>query len=282
MEGSDDGSYPTRHRVLDRAGSAIHYWVTGPEDGPLVAFTHGATMDHRMFDPQVDPVVAAGYRVLTWDVRGHGRSKPIGTEFTLPAVTGDLLAIVDALGEDEVTPVGQSFGGYVSQELAFRHPERVPALAVVGATNVTELPSTLEYAALRLTPSLFRLWPYGHLRRTIARATAETEPVRRYAYDATGQLSKREFLAVWRAVATCLHSEPDYRFGKPLLLTHGEHDGTGTIARDAPSWAATEPECRYEVVPGAGHNANQDDPEFFNALLLEFLREHVPAGPSFR
>ncbi|QLG28782.1 alpha/beta hydrolase [Halorarum halophilum] len=276
MEDSEDGSNPGRHSVLDRSGSTIHYWIAGPEDGPLVAFTHGATMDHRMFDLQVGPVVDAGYRVLTWDVRGHGRSKPIGMEFTLPAVVEDFLAIVDALGADEVTPVGQSFGGYVSQELAFRYPGRVPALVVVGSTNVTALPSTLEYAALRLSPYVFRVWPYRHLRRTIAKSTAETEPVRRYAHDAASRLSKREFLAVWEAVATCLHAEPGYRFGKPLLLTHGEHDGTGTVARDAPTWAATEPECRYEVVPDAGHNANQDNSEFFNSLLLEFLREHVP------
>lgn len=82
MEGNGDGAYPTRHDILDRSGSEIHYWVTGLEDGPLVAFTHGATMDYRMFDPQVGPVVNAGYRVLTWNVRGHRRSKPIGDAFT--------------------------------------------------------------------------------------------------------------------------------------------------------------------------------------------------------
>ena len=36
-------------------------------------------------------------------------------------------------------------------------------------------------------------------------------------------------------------------------------------------------ECRYEVIPDAGHNANQDNPKFFNPHLVEFLREHVPA-----
>ena len=46
-----------------------------------------------------------------------------------------------------------------------------------------------------------------------------------------------------------------------------------TISKIAPDWAARDPESRYIVIPGAGHNANQDNPTFFNRLLLEFLDE---------
>lgn len=71
----------TQH-VLERAGCPIHYWLTGPEERPLVVFTHGATIDHREFDPQV-PVVAEEYRVLTWDVRSHGQSRPAREAFSI-------------------------------------------------------------------------------------------------------------------------------------------------------------------------------------------------------
>ncbi|NDJ61253.1 MAG: hypothetical protein GYB67_09020, partial [Chloroflexi bacterium] len=54
--------------VLERDGTAIHYWLAGPETAPLVTFTHGALMDHRMFLPQVAALVPE-YRVLVWDVR---------------------------------------------------------------------------------------------------------------------------------------------------------------------------------------------------------------------
>jgi len=259
--------------VLDRAGSLIHYWAVGPDEAPVVVLTHGASMDHRMFDDQLAALLDAGYRVLGWDVRGHGISKPIGTAFSVPVVVEDLVAILDRLGIDEVALVGQSFGGYVSQEFLFRHPARVSALAVVGATDITTVPSTLEYVALRLSPYLFRIWPAGHLRKTIAERTAETEAVKRYAYNATSQLSKREFVTVWKGVATALHAEPGYVIERPFLLTHGALDGTGTIVRDAPSWAEKGPNCRYEVVPEAGHNANQDNPAFFNRVLLEFLEQ---------
>lgn len=267
----------TVEKTVKRSGSTIHYWLNGPEDGRLVTFTPGASMDHRMFDEQVSAVASAGYRVLTWDVRGHGQSKPIGEDFRVPAVVEDLLALMDHLGRETAVFVGQSFGGYVAQEALFRHPKRVEALALIGCTNITVLPSKLEYWALKLSPIMFRLWPDGNLRKQIAKNTAIEPEVQNYAYEATRMLSKKEFVTVWRAVADVLHEEPDYRIERPLLLTHGEHDRTGIVAKVAPEWAESEPDCRYEVIPGAGHNANQDNPAFFNRVLLDFLTQRAPA-----
>lgn len=270
------GEFPTEGERLQRSGSDIHYWIAGPDDGPLVACTHGASMDHRMFDPQVPPLVAGGYRVLTWDICGHGQSKPIGEEFTVSTVTEDLRALIDHLGHERAILIGQSFGGYVSQELTFRYPERVNAIVVIGATDITTLPSRLEGIGLILSPYIFKIWPDRHLRKLIAENTAVTPEVQQYAAKATRRLSKQEFVTVWKAVATCLHEETDYRIQQPFLLTHGEYDETGIIAKTAPDWAAREPNCRYEVIPEAGHNANQDNPEIFNQALLRFLHENVP------
>ena len=162
--------------VLERSGSRIHYWLTGPEEGRLVAFTPGATMDHRMFDPQVSAVVGAGYRALTWDPRGHGLSKPIGNGFSVGAASEDLLAILDRVGATEVVLVGQSLGGNVAEELVFRHQERVSALVVIGCTCNTMLPSKLGLLALKASPLAFRLWPYGDLkRRTATSVSARTD-----------------------------------------------------------------------------------------------------------
>nr|WP_049891539.1 alpha/beta hydrolase [Natronococcus amylolyticus] len=262
-------------RTLDRDGSILHYWEVGPAEAPVVVLTHGASMDHRMFDAQLEPLLEAGYRVVSWDVRGHGLSKPLGREFSLEVVVEDLVAILERCSVDRCVPVGQSFGGYVSQELLFRYPERVTALGVIGATDITTLPPTLEHLALKLSPYLFRVWPNEHLRKTTADRTAETEVAKRYAYNATSQLSKSEFATVWKAVANTLHAEPGYVIDRPFLLTHGEFDRTGTIGRDAPSWAEKEPNCRYAVISNAGHNANQDNPDEFNEVLLEFLRRHA-------
>lgn len=262
--------------VLSRGDARVHNWMWGSADRPLVVCTHGASMDHRMFAPQVEPLVDAGYRVLAWDMRGHGLSKPLGQRLTLEDLVDDLLALLDAVGGGRVVLVGQSLGGYVSQALLRQQPQRVRALVVIGSTCLTQVPPRLEHLALRYSTWMFRLWPDRHLRRLIAKRTAVTPPVQRYAYEATRQQSKAEFVTVWRAVAHCLRDEPDHRIGVPFLLSHGDQDRSGTVPRDAPAWAAREPTCRYEVIPRAGHNANQDNPEEFNRILLQFLDRHAP------
>ncbi len=263
--------------TLRRSGSEVHYWLAGPRDGPLVAFTPGATMDHRMFDAQVEAATEAGYRTLTWDVRGHGRSKPIGDgEFTVGTCAEDLAALISAAGHEKAVLVGQSFGGYISQELYLRYPARISALVIVDSTDIKIPPNQQERLILRLTRAFFRVLPDGARRKLTAKNVATKPEVQRYAHEATSLLSKKEFLTVWRAVTKVFRDEPDHRIRVPLLITHGEYDRAGTIAKEAPNWAAREPDCRYRVVPDAGHNANQDNPDYFNRVLLEFLRENAP------
>jgi pimeloyl-ACP methyl ester carboxylesterase len=268
------GALSSQQGVLERSGCRIHYWLTGPEEGRLVAFTPGATMDHRMFDPQVAAVVGAGYRALTWDPRGHGLSKPMGDKFSVKAASEDLLAILDRLGTAAAFLVGQSLGGNVAQELVFNHPERVSSLVVIGCTCNTMLPSRLGLLALKASPLAFRLWPYGDLKRRTATGVSARPDVQEYAREAMARVSRKEFLAIWDAVAHTLHEEPGYRIERPLLITHGETDRLGNISKIAPEWAARDPNSRYVIIPDAGHNANQDNPTFFDRLLLEFLEEH--------
>lgn len=275
---STDGNPPHTEHVVARAGSQVHAWLTGPTSGPLIVLSHGASMDHRMFDEQLGPLVGAGYRVLTWDIRGHGRSQPIGrVPIDVADMAEDLLAILDHL--DVSGPIcvgGQSLGGYVAQELVYREPERVAAVVIIGSTCITMPIARWEQWALQSSPWWFVPWPWPHLKRTVAKSTALRPQVRTYAETAIATMSKTDFVQIWRGVTRSMRPEAGYQIDVPLLLTHGDQDGTGNIARTAPAWAARDPYCRYEVIPDASHNANQDNPEHFNRVLLDFLAEHYP------
>lgn len=276
----------THAHVLDRAGSRLHYWTTGPTGGPLVAFSHGATLDHEMFEPQVGPLTAAGYQVLTWDLRGHGLSKPVGTPFTLQVATDDLVAILDAVGHDSATLVGHSFGGFVSQEVVHRYPDRVRALAFIGCTDLAGGPSRGMQVASRVLPRLLPLFSVKSYRRRTVQDLSTRDDVKRYGYESTGRLSKDEYLAVIMAGVDCLAADlgysTSYTIPRPFLLTHGQNDkaNRGLVAKRAPAWAAKEPNCTYQVVPDAGHTANLDHPEAFNRLLLDFLAQHANRLPQ--
>ncbi len=98
--------------------------------------------------------------------------------------------------------------------------------------------------------------------------------VQAYIHKMTELISKPTVIAMFRSVLDGFHDEPDYRITHPLLLVHGDHDSP-PIQEQAPIWAKRDPNCRYEVIPEAGHNANQDNPMVFNDLLQDFLPEHT-------
>jgi 3-oxoadipate enol-lactonase len=262
--------------TLERPSCTIHYWLGGREDGPLLVFLHGATMDHCMFDAQVQ-AFADKYRILVWDARGHGASRPLGSSFVLADCADDLIAILDHLNVKQAVLVGQSMGGYVAQEVYFRHSERVAAMVIIGAVNIAFAYSKTDVWMVKLSLPLLNVWPYNNLARTIAKSISIKPDVQTYALATIKQLSPKEFLTIWKAVTLVISERgyPGHHINVPFLLTHGDHDGTGSIRKQAPTWAAYEPDVKYVVIPDAGHNANQDNPTSFNQALREFLQSRV-------
>lgn len=258
--------------ILQRDGCPLHYWLGGPAERPLLVFMHGATMDHRMFNAQVEALVA-DYRVLVWDARGHGQSQPIGGGFSLTQCAQDMLTILDELGVAQVILCGQSLGGYIAQHIYRYAPERVWAMIIIGSTPIAKAYSRLEVWALKASLPLFRLWPYSHFTQTIARNTALTPAVQAYALQAARQINRTDFATIWQAVTLAVDEkgDPTFRIDVPLLLLHGDKDRAGTIRRDMPLWAKWEKEVVYWVIPNASHNANQDNPEFTNQVIQTFL-----------
>jgi pimeloyl-ACP methyl ester carboxylesterase len=255
--------------ILERAGAIIHYWLGGKNGAPLVIFTHGATIDHHEWDADVLPLLA-DFRVLVWDVRAHGLSRP--AEFHFQETVDDLAALSEQHSDTPVVLVGHSMGGNLSQELAFQHPELVRAMLCLDCTWNFQRLSALEKAGLAAAGPIFRLYPYETLIRQSLDVTVTNPQGREVLERAMRLLSKQETIAVMLDLANCLHEEPDYTFGKPLWLLMGEEESTGNISKAMPLWADHEPLSRFIVVPGAKHAANLDNPEFFQEKLLEFLR----------
>jgi 3-oxoadipate enol-lactonase len=261
--------------VFERKGCPLHYWVGGPEGRPLVVFTHGACVDHHSFDSTI-PVVAQSYRVLTWDVRGHGISQPMGEPFSLPLAVEDLLAIVGRLGNDKAVFVGHSNGTYISQELAFRHPERVQALVIADGTCITWKHSAFENWLINSSGDLMALFPFETLKKAGLSQVSANKAVQNYTYQAYSMLKKENFIEIWNGLTRGLHYAPGYKITQPMLLVHGDKDKMGDIAKIATEWAASSPHCQYVVIPNARHMAILDNPGYFNKLLMEFLAKWAP------
>jgi pimeloyl-ACP methyl ester carboxylesterase len=265
----------TSWHVIEREGIPIHYWLSGPKDRPLVVLTHAVATDHSLYDRQVE-VLSKNYRVLVWDVRGHGRSRPMSGDFSIRSCAEDLMAIIDEIGVDKAMYVGLSMGGLITQELAFKWPQRVRAMALVGTVCLTwKQPLLVKLMKLVSTPT-FRLFPKALLWWFGGVCAGIKPETQKHARELRQHITKSEFIKFWKGITRCDHYEADYHIKCPFLLTHGQHDsmvGLGVIKRTAPFWASREPSCRYVVIPDAGHNVCMDNPKYFNRILCDFLAE---------
>lgn len=257
--------------TLEREGTTLHYWTGGQPRAPLVVFTHGATIDHHEWDATL-PFVGEHFRVLTWDVRGHGLSRP--ATFSVAATVQDLIGLLDQIQVEQAILVGHSLGGNLHQEVVFQHPERVKAMVFLDCTWNFQKLTHAEKLTLLLAKPIFKLYPYKTLvdqSVTVSTGLKTSQDVLRTAMS---QLSKDEFVHIMLTMTACLHEEPGYRIHKPILMMMGDQEATGNIRKVMPAWAKLEPDCQFVMVPNAKHAANLDNPEFFHKTLLEFL-QHV-------
>ena len=262
--------------LLPRNGFNLHYWTGGKAAAPLVVFTHAATVDHHEWDATL-PLVGEHFRVLTWDMRGHGLSRP--APFAFQDAIGDLLALLDHLQVEQAVFVGHSMGGNLHQELVFQHPERVQAMAFLGCTWNFQKLTALEAFTGSIAGPIFKIYPHKLLIDQSLAATATSQASQELLRPAMESLSKAEFAQILLATLACLHYEPGYAINKPLLLMVGDQDATGNIRKIMPVWAQHEPDCRFVVIPQARHAANLDDPALFHSTLLDFLTSRCQEQP---
>lgn len=254
--------------TLERNACALHYWTGGKTDAPLVVFTHGATIDHHEWDATL-PLVGEHFRVLAWDLRGHGLSRP--ARFDFAEAVDDLLALLDRLEVWEATLVGHSLGGNLHQEFAFLHPERVRSLVMLDCTwNFMPL-SASDRFWLKIAAPMFKLYPHKTLINQSVAVSAISKDAQALMRTAMQQLSKEEFAHILLISTLCLRDEPGYKIAKPLLLMMGDREATGNIRQAMPAWAQHEG-VELVVIPNAKHAANLDQPAIFHRTILDFLQ----------
>jgi pimeloyl-ACP methyl ester carboxylesterase len=258
-----------RHELL-RANATTRYWTDGDAGDPALVFLHGATLDHRSWDPQVE-ALHSRYRVVVPDLRGHGESAA-PEPFAFASAVDDVVTLLDELGLERVGLVGLSLGGNIAQEIVHRDPGRVAALVVADSTC-----NTAARHALQAPMSIAALSGLGLMGReaflqATANVTAQNAEVQRYVREVNRTRSTRSSLQILTAMLSeALRPGEDYRLPIPSLLMHGDGDQLGDIVAGTRAWATREPLAEYVAVPHARHASNQDNPQAFNAALISFL-----------
>jgi len=249
--------------LLDRDGVKIHYEVAG--SGPALILTHGYSSTGDMWTGQV-PVLKDAFTVITWDMRGHGRSDYPEDQaaYSEEATVADMAALLDAVGAKTAIVGGLSLGGYMSLAFHRAHPDRTRALLIIDTGpgykkdeardgwNVNAIRRAEKFEAEGLPDT--------------SRSSAEVRLARHR--DATGLARAARGMLTQRD-ARVIESLPD--IAVPSIVIVGANDTPFLAASDY--MAAKIPGAKKAVIPDAGHSANIDQPEAFNAALLGFLKD---------
>jgi pimeloyl-ACP methyl ester carboxylesterase len=250
-------------------------------EGAPVVLVHGYNLDteQQWVEPGVFGALAAHYRIIGFDARGHGKSgKPHERRFYGLEMARDVTRLLDYLGIEQAHIVGYSMGGHIVANMLTMHPERFLTATLAGGAGrrnwsdddqrrVEIEADEMEQGLLRT--QLLRLWPKDRpppseeeIRRRSARSLAGKDVLALAAIrrsNADQVVTDREMAAVTVPTLAIVGAEDPYR-------------------ADIEKLKKAMPQLELVTVPGGTHGSAPSKPEFLK-FLLAFLTAH-PAGGS--
>jgi pimeloyl-ACP methyl ester carboxylesterase len=274
----------TAHHGLFR-DTNLHVDDTGGPGRPVVLI-HGWPLSGDAFAAQVPALQDAGYRVITYDRRGFGRSDKPGTGYTYDTLTQDLHALLEQLDLTDATLVGFSMGGgevarYFSRYGADRvrsvvFASAVPPFMMRGDDN-PDGPLTQDKAA-KMTADLTEDEDsfYDGFTREFFSVNGEltvSEEQRLQALALCRQADKKAALACMAAFGGTDFREDLPHVNVPALVLHGDGDATVPFAGSGQRIHSSLPASELHLIAGAPHGCNVSHPKEWNDTLIRFLAE---------
>jgi pimeloyl-ACP methyl ester carboxylesterase len=254
--------------LIDIPDAQIWYEDTGG-DGTPVVFVHPAAADSATWENQVPAFVAAGYRCVTYDLRGWGRSKQRPDASDRGQVSTDLEALTQQLGLGQFMLVGAAYGGMGALDYALRFQSRLRAFvlatsqgAIVDANFAATL-SRIVPPALRGIP--IELREVGPSYRVENPAGVERWLQIVHQSGAETATRQERFLTLTLALVETLRV--------PTLVLAADADLLSPPALMR-LMADHIPGCEFATVADAGHSAHWERPEEWNRIVLSFLGRH--------
>jgi pimeloyl-ACP methyl ester carboxylesterase len=290
-------------RFIDTNGIRLHVILAWPETGKPIVLLHGFPEFWYGWRHQIEPLAAAGYRVIVPDQRGYNLSeKPRGVKhYHVDLLSKDVVGLLDGLGCEHADVVGHDWGGVIAWQLATDYPERLRNLVVLNAPHLDSLSRAYRHDPVQLIRSwyivLFQLpWFAEHIFyypfanqgwRTAHPGTFTAEDRARYraawaqpgAVHATIDWYRAAFRALMReTVGAVARPKRLQARSKPApirvrtLVLWGEKDWALSpwLARDS---AARCTQSTLRFFPDASHWLQHDKPQQVTQAILDFLSQ---------
>ncbi len=267
-------------------GLRVFYNIAGAGTRTVVLI-HGAGATCRLWSLQMRPLIDVGYKVVTYDVRGHGATEGIEGMFTIADLAADLAELLEQIGIDErVFVCGISMGGLIAQEFALAHPEKLRGLvlantysflgeeAVAAATGLSaealrEKGVTAELVYEALKPYLTDDMNVAAHMAQAADILLPAGPGRTLFFDDALFQKPAESLKTKASTGAFDSRGRIDAIDCPTLIIGSEKDMIVPFAESAYLHEHIAG-SRYVALPG-NHVSNQEDPETFNRLILDFI-----------
>ena len=272
---------------LPRQGLALHVYDAGAGTATPMLLIHGLGDEADTWRHVVAPL-SANRRVIALDLPGFGRSDKPDRAYTLPFFQDVIIELLDVLAVPRAILIGHSLGAVISHHVALNHPERVERLVLISGALAARSQEIDLAMLLFLVPGLGE-WLYTRLRRdpNAAYRTLElnyahldqlAEADREFLFQRVNERvwsdgQRRAFFSTFRNLARWVPAQQRdlaSRLSKlevPTLAVWGEADRVNS-PQNARVLAQAQPAARLVLVPGAGHNLQQENP----GAVLEAIR----------
>jgi pimeloyl-ACP methyl ester carboxylesterase len=246
-------------------GAGLNYEVHGDPRRESLVLLEGMGGDIPGWRRNV-PHLAAECFVVAYDHRGNGRSEAPDAPATMATFVDDCLAVMDELRIERAHVYGQSFGGFVAQELGLTHPERVRSLVLActhsGHSHIVpargRAPKGRPWLQL-YAPAFAEAHP-EHVADDLRVGLAQPQ-------HPQGQRRQWEAVQAWEAFDRL----PELRV--PALVLHGSEDQMINV-ENARVLASRIPGAELVILEGAGHVYHSEQAERADEIVLGFVRRH--------
>jgi 3-oxoadipate enol-lactonase len=251
----------------------IYYDLAGPQNAPVVCFTHSLNSDGGMWTEQLVPLLAAGYRVLRLDMRGHGGSSAVEGDYTMDGLAADVKGSLDVLGIKKVHYIGLSIGGMIGQGFALANPGYLSSLTLCDTQPSTPPGSagTWDERKAVVRKSGLAALADATMQRWFTDEFKQVNPTRwREIRDTISGTTPEGSVGCMSAIQNFDYLDRLQTIKVPTLVICGDQD-EGTPPDRNKLIASKIPGGRYEGIANARHLPNVERPEQFNRIMMSFL-----------
>jgi len=257
-------------------GIQMNYELMGDKGREVVMLSHSLASSLNMWEPQMD-VLSRHFRVLAYDIRGHGGAEATAPPYTLAQLADDAVALLDALHIERVHWVGISMGGMIGQCMALSRPERLKSLSLCDTAAVVPPEAgpvwqeridlaRREGMAPLVQPTLERWFTPAFLGSN----PPVVDRIRQQILDTPVD----GYIGCSEAIRRLNYLDRLHEIRVPTLIMVGEND-PGTPVEASRAMHERISGSRLVILPSAFHLSNIEQAEAFNHELTTFLADNA-------